>query len=291
MPSRKCIRLYFILLCVLTISVSQVQGKVVVERTNTYTCVADAYVDSTNANSNYGSADLRVSFWTLTSLNVSEISFLAFFVTGLPSDAVISAVKLSISVKFMPYDDHSKMIEVYQTDLFDETTLTWENMPSINEADTLFVARELITSDSRWVFTLSQDGAGEFEAHTVTGNGNFYFFLMTTTDNSAAITFDSRDDFLNPPKLDVTYTSTAEGANTSPTTEGNGDILVLMIIGVPILAIIGGTIYSRRKRKRQTETLSRQPIFVSPKTGYCTKCGHPMRPNAIFCENCGTRKE
>lgn len=175
------------------------------EVTESFDCIADTYIDSANTNSNYGSADLKVSYDF--GLGLDQETFMAFEIVNLPADAEITDVKVDLSVKSMPLDDHSVYLIILQSsEAFDEYTLTWENRPIGVYTQ---VSGGTITSDSRWEFTCSN--------YDISGNGIYYFRLYTTTDNLWPITFDSRDDTWNPPKLTVTYTYTSEEITTAIT--------------------------------------------------------------------------
>ena len=174
------------------------------ETTESFICVADSYVDSANPNTNYGSADLRVSHYS--ALEIYEVAYLAFTVSGLPADAAITEVRLEISVKSMPLDDHTVQLGIWETGAFQEYTITWNNMPGYSLETARLVSFDQITEDTRWAFKLSEQDSGEnLKRHNVRGNGNYYFMCTTGTDNMWAITFDSRDDPWNSPTLAITY--------------------------------------------------------------------------------------
>ncbi|OLS22220.1 MAG: hypothetical protein HeimC3_32240 [Candidatus Heimdallarchaeota archaeon LC_3] len=128
---------------------------------------------------------------------------MGFTITDLPSDAVITDAKLEISVKTMPSDDASVQMEVFETTSFDENTLTGTNSPSFDKG----VSSGLITADSVWAFT--------FVGHSVAGNGDYFLALQTFTENIWWITFDGRNNWLNPPTLTVTYDSSTPQTTTT----------------------------------------------------------------------------
>lgn len=249
---------------------SQIAAKPQTE-TDRFLCFADTFVDSSNPDNNYGGADfLSVGYYEYYIWY--DITYLAFEVTGLPSDATVTEVKLEISVKEMPIDGHTVHIGIWQCDSFGEYTTTWNNKPSMDTTDTTFVNSGYITSDTRWEFTLKDVADDTYEAHTVRGNGYYYFFLYTDTDSFDYIFFDTRDDLWNPPMLAVTYaepepelTSTTEEEPTSETITSDENSIgpstsdvdnksrtssSESIPGFLIISVFGLGIYFRRRKSR-----------------------------------------
>lgn len=278
-------------LLALTIVPSLILAAPQTEETKKFTCFADSYIDSTNENSNYGSADLKISFYS--TFDWYEITFLAFEVSDLPSNAVVTTAKMEISVKYLPVDEHSTTFGIWECGEFGEYTITWLNKPSLDADDTVFVCKGTIAENTRWAFTLSDTATGGYEAHTVRGNGKYYFMLMTTTDNMWALTLDSRDDTWNPPKLAVTYTYVVTTSPASYIYDNNYDfsplssLLALFIIfGIPI-GIVGLLYYNKRKR---TEIAPISPITPKPPLTslICPNCNTGITIGE-FCEKCGVK--
>jgi hypothetical protein len=233
-------------------------------------------VDSYKSSSNYGNADLKVS----NSSYNSEKSYLSFIVDDLPSDANIITVRLGLSVKWLPFDDHTVPLDIWKTTYFDEMTLIWENRPE----PTVLMGVIEITENKRWTIPLVN--------HSIKGNTNFHICLSTELDNSAAITFDSRDDLWNPPRVEITYES------STTETESGGDIMVIIMLFVIISlsAIISIPMYVKNKQKQKS---GRYSLVLREKTAspkyrptdrFCGQCGSLLELDNLFCTSCGKKQ-
>ncbi len=246
------------------------------EYTRTFTCNKDAYVDSSNPTSNYANADLEVS----NSSYRARRSYLSFEIQDLPSDADIKEVTFGLSVKFLPYDDHTVPLDIWKTTYFDEDIVTWENCPQ----RTVLMIQVDIAENKRWSIPL--------ENHGITGNLNLYICLSTDLDNSAPITFDSRDDMWNPPRVAVTF----EALSIDESPNGTVDLVIFLILLGPIGGIgLAIFLMVRKSNKRKTSfSIVYQEPRISQKSvtidQFCGQCGAPLDSTNVFCPSCGKKQ-
>jgi len=247
MKKHSLVRTFLLLFWSLNLAVICLPVEVSAKAVNTteFECNGDAYVDSSNPNLNYRNADLHVSYYS--TLSMFEIAYLAFTVSDLPSDAIITEVLFEISVKYMPLDDHTTFIRVYETNAFNEDTITWNNRPS--DTGNKLVHGQSIDENRSWRLILTDSDSGDYKKHSATGNGNYYFKVLTYTDSLWGITFDSRDDYWNPPILTITYQSASINSYTTSPGSGIVSIVALGIVVTPFLAVFVYVYYFKKKKR------------------------------------------
>lgn len=231
---KKQMAIGLLLIGIVTMMVLPVSAKTV---TKNFIASQDAYIDWAYIDVNYASEeDLVLGF---SNDHLYKI-FLEFQVKDLPEDAVVTGVKLEISVKALSLDGFSSVkVQVHDITSFHENNLTAENSPRIVEKEVL--SYELVDTDTKWEFTLDDQ---------VIGNGLYYFALQTFTliDNDWSIKFYGRNT-PNAPELLVSYTtdttdttSTTSTTSTPTSTSGLGAIVVVFVI-------VGLVIYRKCKNK------------------------------------------
>lgn len=236
---KKQMAIGLLLIGIVTMMVLPVSAKTV---TKNFIASQDAYIDWAYIDVNYASEeDLVLGF----SYNHLYKVFLEFEVKDLPEDAVVTGVKLEISVKALSLDGFSGVkLQVHDTTSFHENNLTAENSPYIKENEVL--TSQLIDADMKWEFTLD---------HQVAGNGFYYFALQTFTlvdkylgSHDWSLKLYDRNT-PNAPELLVSYTtdttdttSTTSITSTPTSTSGLGAIVVVFVV-------VGLVIYRKCKNK------------------------------------------
>ncbi len=167
--------------------------------TSTFTPVADTYVNSGSASTNYG---------TSTQLGVDNSpvkrTFLRFTVTGLTEAVTTAKLRLHVDDVSGAASNNGGTLKTMSNLTWSETGVTWNNQPAI---DGTTVGSLGNVSRNTW-YELDVTAA-------ISGNGTFSFALTSPSSNGAD--YDSRESGTTAPQLIVTGTP-ATTTTTAPTT-------------------------------------------------------------------------
>lgn len=189
-------------------SIALLSPQIAVAATNTFTAVADTYVQDTTATTNYGTSTQFV-------VDNSPVrkTFLKFSVSGLTS--AVTSAKLRIHVNGTGGSPSGGTWRAMVDTSWSETGVTWNNQPAIGGA-TLGTLGAV--SASTWYEI-------DVTSH-VTGNGTFS--IGGTSTNGDGAYWDSRETGANAPQLVVTSgtttTTTPPPPSGDPVLVGAGDI-------------------------------------------------------------------
>lgn len=276
---------FLALLFLSMISVTNMRASIFPDETLTFNCIADSYVHSKNATTNYGSDDsLFVCY--LDFMDLYAFAFLAFNVSGLPPDAVVTQVKVELSVTSM-FPESSLVFSIWETPVFDEYSITWNNMPSLELSDYNLVCSVTLSDTGRWIFPFNDEGYEGQEPHHVRKDGTYYFMIFVSK-NSMFI--NSREASTNIPELIVTYSNDDQ----------LGSLLEILwpipvAIGLIVVVLIIYIFQQRKGEAVQSTARSRVDQVVIPRfkedgqpiPNYCINCGNLILEGAKFCIHCG----
>jgi hypothetical protein len=172
--------------------------------------IADAYVDSANATTNYGAATQLQQRSPGTS---TIISFLTFQVSGLPGPPV------SATLNLMSRSSGTTPTQVFAVPgSWTETSITWSAQPTIGS---LIATTGALTQNAPETADVTS---------AITGDGIYSFALK---NKATAIRYDDSKEGTTPPTLDISYdtttsttsdTSTASTASTTDTTASSSTV-------------------------------------------------------------------
>jgi len=157
---------------------------------------------------------------------------------------------------------------------WNEQTITWSNAPAHGE----IIATELITDGDNFDFNVSG---------YIPDSGEFSICIYEEPPyGDYGLQGDSKEGWLSPemPILVIVYEQTIE--DILPFIIGG---VVVGIIGVG--AVVGGVMYTKRKKKRQKPILkpNQNPYRTRQKSLYCQECGTEILGEGIFCSKCGSK--
>ncbi len=168
----------------------------------TLTPVADTYVRSNSANSNYGTASDLQGYRTGGRKGATYLPYLRFSVGSLPATPVSATLRLFVT------DPSATSGRLYRTSTtnWSETGTTYNNRPGTT-GNSIGDSRN--ATAGQWV---------EFDVtSTVTGAGQYGFTL--TNHSSDLVAFSSKEG-ANPPQLVISYGSSSADSLPMPTSPG-----------------------------------------------------------------------
>lgn len=210
--------------------------------TSTFTPVADTYVNSSAASTNYGtSSQLGVD-----NSPVKRV-FLRFAVSGLTEEVTSAKLRLHVDDVSGAASNNGGTMKTMSSTTWSETGVTWNNQPSIDGATVGSLGN---VSRNRW-YEIDVTAA-------IPGNGTFSFAMTSPSSNGAD--YDSRESGATSPQLVVTIGPPSTTTTTAPTTTttapppgdqvlvGAGDIAGCSTSGdeatANLLDGIGGTVFT-----------------------------------------------
>ncbi len=174
----------------------------------------DSYVDSSNPDTNFGSAD-RLN---VTANSVLAYSYLKFDLSGIPSDANIVNATLRVywyekggSVYGMPSDEIG--VFLCSDNSWGEQTITWNNKPALVSSPTSVWSLSLIEYHGYQSWDITQDVKNALQSKSIT---EVLKFNVKHGDDGFMV-FQSKEGG-NGPKIDIEYISTPVATPTSTPT-------------------------------------------------------------------------
>ncbi|MHA2093827.1 MAG: DNRLRE domain-containing protein [Candidatus Hodarchaeales archaeon] len=248
-------------------------GTSLATQTSIYICVGDTHADSRYPDSNFGGDSALFSSY-LPGMTVYANIFLAFQITDLPADFVVSSVQIEVSVT-LALIDVSHTIVVSEVSAFQEDGLTWNNQPSASAGNLVSVSTH--RESGRMKFTLSESGYDNHDPHHVRGNGGF-FFLITVIEYGLVIK--SRESS-SPPLIHLNDS----GFDLGSLIDDYGFILAILGVGT----LLGG--YYFFQRRNSTPYIPTHSVEDHNSKYYCTNCGEAYLIDAVHCIKCGSKRD
>jgi hypothetical protein len=162
------------------------------------TPTADAYVDSSNATTNFGTATVLQQMSPGTS---TKVTYLKFVVSGLPGAPTSATLNLTSEVTGQTA---SKVFAVSDTS-WTEQTITWNNRPAPGST----------SIGSTGALTSGQMTSAVLANNAITGDGTYSFAV--TNGATAVRTFDSKEQGPKAPTLVLNFSTPTSSPPTTTT--------------------------------------------------------------------------
>lgn len=239
---------------------------IAVDETETFTTIADSTIDLSQPTTNYGGEEeLEVG---------GLIDWLEAYIKFDLSNAPNSFHKAELRLEFI-YVQSTIQIYIYETlTSWGEFTITWNNAPAYGNP----VASVIVSNEDLYNIDITDDVQSE--------SGNWSITLTSLEMNWLRLASKQQTGLYEPPKIVYSYHVS--------------DLPIILGITIPIVAVvavIGGLIYYRhRKKKVQREIFTQDapqqtPYQVKPQERegitYCAYCGQANRNHFSFCIACG----
>ena len=234
--------------------------------TKTFITIADSTIDLSQPTTNYGGAeDLEVG---------ALIDWLEAYIKFDLSNAPSSFSKAELSLEFI-YVQATIQIYIYETSTsWGEYTITWNNAPPYGNP----IASVIVSDEDFYNIDITNDVQSE--------SRNWSIVLTSLETSWLRLASKQNTGLYEPPKI-------VYSVHVS-------DLPLIIGITIPsmaIVAVIGGLIYFRHKKKKVqreifTEDAPQQtPRQVKPQESeritYCPYCGQANRDIFSFCIKCG----
>lgn len=168
----------------------------------TFEATKDTYANQAYPDKVNGSYDHLI----VSNKYTTRLVYIQFENVDIPEGAILDSATLKFYVYEQHYADTAKLNVGPVTGDWEESSLTWNNKPTINQ--TLALEGEISITDSGWKEIGITNLVNKWLDGTVENKGIFiypYGFLYASPETEYAITFRSRTATENKPKLEIIY--------------------------------------------------------------------------------------
>jgi len=175
---------------------------IVLAETKTLPVTKDTYANKaypTKVNGGFGSVTISNKF-------TDRLGFLQFANPDLPQEAIIDQAKLKFYLHELHYADIAKVNIGPVANIWEETSLTWNNKPTINQAQAF--EAEISLDSAGWREINLTNLVKKWQDGSLTNQGLFIYplgFLYGTPETEYAFSFKSKESGDQGAKIEISY--------------------------------------------------------------------------------------